>query len=128
MKSTKDKISEFTYDEKESLLHVKIFKNANISLDNVVEHYEEVRKLTNDKKYVALVDTSNYFKVEPEAFMHSSLETSNVNRIATAFYNPSIANRVTINFFKRFFKPAIPVEMFDSMEEALAWLENLKAG
>ncbi|HXB41899.1 MAG TPA: hypothetical protein VNZ49_15260 [Bacteroidia bacterium] len=127
MKIFRDKISELTYSEDDRVLHIKITKNVIISLDDIIEHFEGVKELTGNKKYVALIDTSNYFKMQPEAFMHYSLEKANVNRIATAFYNPNVANIVTINFFKHYFKPPIPVEMFESMTEALAWLNDIKS-
>jgi len=127
MKILSDKISELIYNEDERVLHIKITKNIIITLDDAIEHFEGVKVLTGNKKYVALIDTTDYFKMQPEAFMHSSLEKANANRIATAFYNPNIANKVTINFFKRYFRPTIPVEMFENMTEALAWLNDIKS-
>jgi hypothetical protein len=119
-------ISEISYNEEACLLHVKILEKVDIKHTDMVAHLSSVREITGNNKHVVLVDCSNYFKIQPESLLTYSLKKTSPNRIATAFYNINQANGVIMSFFKNYYEPEIPVELFESREEALQWLNELK--
>lgn len=119
-------IADISFDEEEGLLHVKIVEKADIKHIDLVAHLDAVKELTGSNKYAALVDCSNYFKIEPESLLTYSLKKSSPNRIASAFYNINQANGVIMNFFKNYYEPEVPVELFETQYEALQWLQEMK--
>lgn len=119
-------ISELSYNEEACLLHVKILEKADIKHTELVAHLDLARELTGNNEHIALVDCSNYFKVQPESLLTYSLKKTSPNRIATAFYNINQANGVIMNFFKNYYEPEVPVELFETQEEALRWLNEMR--
>jgi hypothetical protein len=118
-------IAELRYKEEDSLLRIKIFEGAEMSLENSRRHYQIINQLTDNKRYLALVDATNFFTITPEALRHCSLPEVVNNRIATAHYNSSTMNKLTTNFFANYYRPPIPIRIFDSEQEALEWLRSM---
>jgi len=125
MKVINTGIAEISYDENKSLLYVKLNEDVEITVEKAGKHYEEIVKLTGNKKHFALVDASNYFTAELKALEYMSRQEVLTNRVASAHYNSVIANKFTINFYKVNCKPAIDIKIFDTKEEALDWLKTL---
>ena len=96
-----------------------------MNFENTKAHYEAIREITGGKKYLALVDASNSFEIEPEALAYASLPEIVSNRIATAHYNSSISNTLTTNTFKTHYQPPIPIQIFTTKKEAVVWLKSI---
>jgi hypothetical protein len=125
MKLAYTDIAELRHSEKESILRIKVLEGAEMTLENTRKHYQIISKLTDNKKYLALVDASNFFTVTPEALRHSSLPEVVSNRLASAHFNSSTMNKLTTNFFATYYRPPIPIRIFDTENEALAWLLSM---
>ena len=95
MKIVYTKIAELNFIEGESILNIKVLEDAVMNFENTKAHYETIKELTGNKKYLALVDVSNSFKIEPEALAYSALPEVLSNRIAAAHYNSSASNTLT---------------------------------
>ncbi len=119
-------LAEIYFDRGDSILHIKLREGAKITLDNCRQHYELIRKITENKKHVSLVDATNFFTIDKEALRLSSASKTRGNLIATAYYTTNLANRLTTNFFIAFYRPAFPISLFKTKEEALAWLKENK--
>jgi len=115
-------IAELSFDEKSGLLHIRMLKGADMSLESSQAHYEAILELTGGKDYLALVDASEYFTISPEALRYTSLPGTIGRRIATAYYQASIGNKLTLDFFRKYHKPHIPLGVFNTREEATEWL------
>jgi len=119
-------IAEICFDESESILHIKVLEGAEMNLLNTQRHYQEINNLVGKKKYLALVDASNYFTMEKAAWEYASLKEIISNRIAVAHYNSSVANKLATKVFKAAYKTSMPVEVFQSKETALEWLISFR--
>lgn len=124
MKIVQTPIAEISFNETESILHIKVFEGAEMNLENAKIHYNEIKKLLGNKRYLALVDTTNYYTIKKEAWEYASSKEIVSNRIAVAHYNSCFANRLTTNFFKTAFHAAMPFEIFGTKEEAVQWLKS----
>jgi hypothetical protein len=125
MKLAYTQIAELRHNEEDCILSIKILEGAEMTLENTRMHYHTINKLTENKKYLALVDAANFFTVTPEALKHSSLPEVLSNRIATAHYNSSTMNKLTTNFFATYYRPPIPIRIFNTKKEAVAWLKSI---
>ena len=117
-------IAELSYDAKESLLHIKVIEGAEMNIENTIEHYQAIEKITGGKKYLALVDASEYFTIDSDTLKFTALSTTIEKRIATAHYNAAFGNKLTMDFFRKVHKPRLPVDSFDTKEEAIVWLKS----
>ncbi|MBI3510119.1 MAG: hypothetical protein HY064_05610 [Bacteroidetes bacterium] len=122
MNSTLTSVSELYFDEANSILHIRMLPGADMSMENTKKHYDVIHKLTGGKKYLALVDSHEYFTMDSDALQFTSQRETIANRIATAHYNSSFGNKLTIDFFRNVLKPHIPVQVFRSKQEAEEWL------
>ncbi|MGZ4043816.1 MAG: DUF7793 family protein [Bacteroidia bacterium] len=125
MRVLNTEIAIMTFDENERILHIQMIPGAEMTLDNTKEHYHLINQLTGGKEYIALVDASNYFIIDPEALKFAAEENTLVNRVAAAHYNSSVANLLTVSFFKNNLKPGIPVGIFKTKDDALEWIAKL---
>jgi hypothetical protein len=115
-------IAEVTYDNERSLLRAKIHENAEMNLRNIKEFFECVKDLTGHKKHLVLIDAAQYFALEPETLEYIAKAEISSNRIATAYYNVGMANRLTLNFFKYSYLHLVPMQVFDTEASARQWL------
>lgn len=116
-------IAELRYKTDDIILNIKILEGAEMNLANTKRHYQLINELTRNKKHLALVDAINFFTITPEGLHYSSRPETVANRIATAHYNCSAVNKLTTNFFVNYYRPPIPIKIFDTKEEAIAWLK-----
>jgi hypothetical protein len=119
-------IAEISFNRGELILHIKIKEGAEMTLEATKKHYHEIEKLTEGCEYYALIDTSNYFKIEPDALEFSSKSEAIAKRLAAAHYRPHVANRLTANVFAALYKPHIPVKIFNKKLDAVNWLRSLR--
>ncbi len=125
MKTHRTSIAEIDFNEEERILHIKILEGAEMNLKNAQEHYEKINDLLGSKKYFALVDAKNYYPIEKDAWLYASSKEVVSNRIAVAQYNSSLGNTITTKFFKSTLNTLMPVEIFDTKEDALKWLKTI---
>lgn len=128
MNHIRTSIAEISFDCSNNILHVKILEGAHMDLKNAKEHYKKINDLIGNNKYFALVDASNYFTMEKEAWQYASREEVVSNRIAIAHYNSSLPNSLITNFFKKAYKTTMPLEIFSTQAKALKWLNSHEAG
>jgi hypothetical protein len=124
MKIVKTEIAELHFNAKESILHIKIIKGAEMNIKNTEEHYKTIEEITGGKKYLALIDSSEYFTIDSETLKFTASPKITEKRIATAHYRPSMGNKLTIDFFRKFHSPSLPVNSFATKKEALEWLKS----
>lgn len=119
-------IAELSFDENEAILFIRMLEDAHMKIENTKEHYKIINELTYGQKYRALVDASNYFRIDDDASQYAALPDTIKNRLAAAHFTSNVSNRLTANFFRLFYKPEIPVRTFKTKEEALEWLLSMK--
>lgn len=124
MPTTLTKIAELNFDEESSVLHIRVIEGAEMNLQNTIAHYQAIEKITGGKKYLALVDASEYYSILPEALTFAALPQTIEKRIATAHYQTSLSNKLTLDFYRKFHKPSLAINTFQTKEEATAWLKG----
>ena len=125
MKSLSSAIATMSYDPATAILSVKILENAEMTLESTRDHYQKILSLVGSDTYFALIDASNYFSMEPEAFELASHPATVGNRMAAAHYNANMGNTLNTNYFSLHYKPPIPVRIFKDRQSALDWLLSL---
>lgn len=124
MKKDLSPVAELSFDEKESVLHIKMLEGAVLNLANTKQHARQMEELTSGKPYIALIDTTNFFTIDEEIYKQSSTSLKPPNRIAGACFNPTLANRFTVEVFRKFGNPKYPMEVFNTKAEAMQWLKK----
>lgn len=125
MKIINTPLAEINFNHHDNILHIKILEGAAMNLKNAELHYKQINDLVGDKKYLALVDASDYFTMEKEAWQYASSKEVVSNRLAVAHYNSSFANKLATKFFKTSYQTSMPLEIFTTKEEAIKWLKSI---
>ncbi|MBA2611638.1 MAG: hypothetical protein H0U95_06700 [Bacteroidetes bacterium] len=120
------KVAELFYDEENAVLYINILENAELTLENAKEHYQQIETVTKGQKHLALIDSGNYYTTSHETLLYTSKKTTFKNRVATAYYNFCTPNKLTADFFKNNYKPEMDLKTFKTKEEALVWWANAK--
>lgn len=110
----------------DNIMQVEIEAEQEVSLGNVKEIIEAMRKLGNEKKYPVLVLPGEYTLPTQEArqFMASP---GNPYALAEAYLLHSLPQKLVGNFFLQFNKPQRPTRIFTKYNEALEWLKSFIA-
>ena len=124
MKSALSSVAELSFDELQSILNIKMLKGAVLNLANAKHHGIKIQELTQNKPYLALIDTSHFFTIDEDALKYAAIPSKLENRIAAAYYNPNLANRFTVEIFRKIGNPAFSVQIFNKKEDALQWLKK----
>ncbi|MGZ5282130.1 MAG: DUF7793 family protein [Bacteroidia bacterium] len=91
------------------------------------EQMVELRyKVTDGEEYPVLIDISRIKSVTKEArdFLSEGKAVEKIS--AAALYTNSLISRIVANFFLGFNRPAIPIKIFTSKDEAVKWAKHYK--
>jgi hypothetical protein len=119
-------LAEISFDEETTILHIKIFENAEVNLENARKHFELVEQLIGRTPHFALVDATHHYTIEKEAWKYASEIHVLSNRKAIAHYNSSYANNLTTTFFKATEKSSVPFQIFKTQKEATDWFKTIR--
>ncbi|HXB40064.1 MAG TPA: hypothetical protein VNZ49_05945 [Bacteroidia bacterium] len=125
MKIVNTPIAQLSFDLANNILHIKVYEGANMNLENARTHYQKINSLVGARNYFALVDASNHYTIEEEAWKYASLPKIIFNRKAVAQYNIALSNRLTATYFTVNYKTSMPFKVFSTKDNALIWLKSL---
>lgn len=125
MKTVITPLAEISFDKEIAILHIKIFENAEVNLENAKKHFKLVEQLIGREPHFALVDATHHYIIEKEAWNYASKEHILSNRKAIAHYNSSNANDLTTTLFKSIYKSSIPFKIFKTQNEAIEWFKTI---
>lgn len=103
-----------------------MLEDAHMNLENTKVHYNVISDLTKGKKHLVLIDSTNYYTIDQESLKYAAKPGTAEGRVAAAHFTLNMANRLISNFFKLFYKSQIPIQTFNTKEEALRWLREQK--
>jgi hypothetical protein len=126
MKTIITPLAEISFDKETTILHIKIFENADVNLENAQKHFELVEQLIGREPHFALVDATHHYIIEKEAWEYASKVHILSNRKAIAHYNSSNANNLTTTFFKATHKSSVPFKIFKTQNEAIEWFKTIQ--
>ena len=124
MKEAWTHTAQMWYDELENLLTIRITKNANITINDVKNHFEVVQRLVGDKKPLVLSDIRSSYTISNEARKYAAFQSS--NRKATAIVTNKFISRMFANLYIYLNRPQSPTRLFNSEAAARAWLKSIK--
>jgi hypothetical protein len=112
--------------DSEGILRVKAIKEGEIDLAEVQRCFNIYKELgCTERKALQLLDLSLSVTISKEARDYTDKMAPDYF-VASAVVSDSLAVRIIVNFCVRFFNPAIPLKMFDTEKEALAWLRKFR--
>ncbi|MGQ0828934.1 MAG: DUF7793 family protein [Bacteroidota bacterium] len=123
MNKVRTSVAEMFIDE-DDILRIKILKGVHVTLEKSKEYYQASNQLTKNNKVLVMVDASQDYTITDEAKEYGASEEVSKNRIAVAIVTNSIANRLTVNLYIKFYKPIVPTKMFSEEQAALKWLKT----
>ena len=106
------------------LLTCTLIGDVEIDVHHVEADYEATKKLTEEKKYIVLVLTSQHTSITSDAQKKSMTKEKYANVVAQAIVVHSLAQRILGNFMIKFIKYPCPCVLFSSKEKALEWLNE----
>lgn len=108
-----------------SLLHVKIKPNVNFTGFDSIELMQKVEEFVGNRSHKAVIEMGVFTTSSKEA-RKKYIESAYINnyRKADAFVVNSMLTRLMINSFISIAKPKIPTRAFDSVEDAMIWIES----
>lgn len=117
-----------TFDGK--TLTCKLIGDVEIDVNHVEADYEASKKITEGKKFLSLVLTSQDTSITSQAQKVSMQKEKYAMVVAQAVVIHSLAQRILGNFMIKFIKYPVPCQLFGSKEKAAKWLNNewAKAG
>jgi hypothetical protein len=102
-------------------------EGASIDLVSTLEYFNAIKEITDEKKHAAMIEASHYFIIHPDSIQHLVKGEITSKRIASAYYNVSMPNRLTINFLKNSYPHATPLQLFDTYTAAMEWIQTFKS-
>jgi hypothetical protein len=120
-------IAELMFDEENSFLYIRIVEDASLNRSNMQECFDSIKDLTSNKPHFALIDASQHFVIQPDTLQYLVNSEIASGRRASAYYNVSMANRLTINFLKYLYPRPFCVQMFETQDPAIEWLKTIKS-
>lgn len=112
----------------ENTVHVVFQDMAEIDLEEVKELKESILKHTTGLKYILILDSGKK-RIDISHDARDLLvqdEELNKDIICQAYVAKSMANKLIFHFFINFHKPDVPVQVFDDLSEAKAWIARQK--
>lgn len=86
---------------------------------------QDAVKLANGEHYSCIVDISQVQDSTPAARRHYRESELSRFRKADAFIVNSLFIRNLVNFYMKFYKPALPTRMFQTVGQAESWIRHL---
>ncbi|MEX1003699.1 MAG: hypothetical protein WDZ35_16385 [Crocinitomicaceae bacterium] len=123
-KSISTEVVEFTIDQQGFLRITMLDTKAKFDLKEAKKQVKVVGQLTNDRKFLALVDMRKSYTVPTiEAKKHiASLD----KKIAEAIIINSLGNRIIGNLYLKLINNRYPSKLFSDEDKAIGWLLSHK--
>ncbi len=108
----------------DGIVRAKVKPHVKITLDDAKICIRAISEVCGGKQTPALVDMTDLVEMEREVrLFFAGEETARVETAAALLINSPVARAIG-NFFMGFNKPILPVRLFTSEAEALAWLKG----
>lgn len=121
----KTKLNDIWIDD-EGILWIVPNESGELDLEETTACFDIYKKLGLDKKKVLqIMDLRNSVTMSKEARDYAASQGYNYF-IASACVSDSLAVRLMVNFFNKFYSNKVPFKMFGDIESAKKWLQTFK--
>jgi hypothetical protein len=105
----------------EGYIHLH-YKNEEVNLKDSEELFLTVRKNSPWEKCPFLISGEAFANNDKESKIFNSSPKVTKHMSAQAFITDNTAQKLSVNFFVKFFSPKVPLKAFNNESEAEAWL------
>ncbi|MBC7863620.1 MAG: STAS/SEC14 domain-containing protein [Bacteroidia bacterium] len=110
--------------EENRILYARVFDGLDITLADIEETNKAQKELAGNEPFYVLANALDITlgHVDREAFSLNAADKTLTNKKAEAYVLNSLSVKLLVNFYVQFFKPSVPVKIFNDIDEARAWL------
>jgi hypothetical protein len=123
--SVKTRTVSFLLDDN-GILHISPFPDAQIDYEDALDNALVMKKLTNNKPCLKLLDSTMNWTMNKKAKTFSDSKELREKTIARAIVKGSLINSMILNFFVKLSRSGVPTKIFTNKEEAYEWLLSFK--
>lgn len=109
------------YFKKEGYIHLH-FKNHSTNLEESKKLFATVRKNSPWEKCPFLISGEDFSSQDKESKAFNTSAEISKHMSAQAFIVSNSIQKITVNFFVKMFKPAVPLKIFTNEAAAIQWL------
>lgn len=108
----------------DGIMQMNVFANTDIKAEHIELMVKTSLKLNNHKQMPFIIFIGEFSTFNKDAREFSADPTKENATTAIAYVIDNLAQKLIANFFIRINKPAKPVKLFNSEEDALLWLNQ----
>jgi hypothetical protein len=113
-------IVELRHDD---IIHASLKEDfEDVDLEAMKKFTEVIKEFGGGKKLKVIIEIASFNTMTEEAKNYSASEESQLYTKANAIVINSFAAKLSANFFIKFNKPARPTRIFNTVDEAVEWL------
>lgn len=110
--------------DEDNIIRKEFHEHAEETLKDALESMEAIKRISQGRRYPLLINLTNVHSMDREARDYYTGNDAFSLASAAAAVTSSFVSRVIGNFFLGFNKPVYPRKVFNSEDEAIAWLKN----
>jgi hypothetical protein len=110
----------------EGIVNVLYLDHAEITKEIKQEMHLIFLRITDGQKYPFLFSAAGSLWYTKAGRDYASEIEYKQPFLAVAMYAPTLGYRLIAEFYGRFYKPAVPYEVFKNKEEAIKWLRTFE--
>jgi hypothetical protein len=108
----------------DGIIHVKITGQDDIDVEKAKEIITGIGEAAHQKKRPVLISSESFSAPTPEARVFLAKKESSPYSSASAYMARTLPEKIMVNAFLKFNKPARPTKMFTSEAKAIEWLKT----
>lgn len=112
---------------KDDFLQMEIRANEDFNINDCHELINAAKEIGNGRKFYNLIIVGEHTLADNEARTLSCSALGSIYKLADAFVISSLSQRIIANFYMKVNKPFVPTKFFNKVEEAIAWLKELRS-
>lgn len=110
----------------DDIMHIVLAPATELEISDIDHIYTAVRRIATADAYYIVVDASDIIASSNEVRDYAAKHSDAGKIRACGIVCNSLSVKIIINFFLKFNKPVYPTRMFNSMNDAKAWVSTIK--
>jgi hypothetical protein len=110
----------------DDILHIVMHRDVKMDYEDALDNYLVVKNFTGGKKILKLIDSREPWSIDRKARAFLNKKEIKEHTIARAVVHDSAFTKILSSFILSITSSPIPVKVFTNIEEARAWLLEMK--